>query len=62
MKEFLVGLLFLIVAAAFSVIGFFLFPILTGIVGIILIPVLAILAIWLLGKLILYLKDLSKKK
>ena len=60
MKEFLVGLLFLIVVAAFSVIGFFLFPILTGIVGIILIPTLAILAIWLLGKFILYLKDINK--
>lgn len=57
MKAFLVGLLFMFVVAVLSGIGFLLFPllmVLSWLLRVILIGVLLILAIWLLGKFVLY--------
>ncbi len=57
MKAFLVGLLFLCFVVILSGVGFLLFPCLLVLglfVRVILIAVLLILAIWLLGKLILF--------
>jgi len=58
MKAFLVGLLALLAVAVFTAIGFLLFPfliVLFWLVRLIAIAVLLILAIWLLGKFILFL-------
>ena len=57
MKAFLVGLFFLFVVAILAGLGILLFPfllVLGWLVRIALIAVLLILAIWLLGKFILY--------
>lgn len=59
MKAFLVGLLFLFIVAVLAGTGVLLFPfllVLGWIVRVILIVVLLILAVWLLGKLILYIR------
>lgn len=59
MKAFLVGLLFLFIVAVLAGMGVLLFPfllVLGWIVRVILIVVLLILAVWLLGKLILYIR------
>ena len=58
MKAFLVGLLFLLVVAMLTGIGFLLFPfllVLGYVLRVILIGVLLILAIWIVGKFILFL-------
>ena len=63
MKAFLVGLLFLVVAAILSGLGFLLFPLLLvlgWLVRVILIGVLLILATWLLGKFILFIREKIK--
>ena len=59
MKAFLVGFLFLFIVAVLAGMGVLLFPfllVLGWIVRVILIVVLLILAVWLLGKLILYIR------
>ncbi|MBU3934148.1 MAG: hypothetical protein KKH11_05735 [Candidatus Omnitrophica bacterium] len=59
MKAFLVGLLFLFIVAVLAGMGVLLFPfllVLGWIVRVILIVVLLILVVWLLGKLILYIR------
>lgn len=63
MKAFLVGFLFLFVVGVFIGIGFLLVPflvVLSWLVRFILIVILICLAIWLLGKLILYLWEKMK--
>lgn len=66
MKAFVVGLIFLIAAGILAVIGLLLYPLLMvcGLfLEILFGAVFAILAIWVLGKLIIYIWDqLSKKK
>jgi hypothetical protein len=57
MRAFLAGLLFLLAAAILAGIGFLLFPfllVLGWVLRVILIVILLILAIWLLGKFILF--------
>ena len=57
MKAFLVGFLFLILVAVFTGIGFLLFPLLIAMVlflRVIFIAILVLLAIWLLGRLIIF--------
>ena len=64
MKAFLVGLLFLFIVAVLAGMGVLLFPfllVLGWIVRVILIAVLLILAVWLLGKLILYIQKKTKR-
>ena len=64
MKAFLVGLLFLFIVAVLAGMGLLLFPfllVLGWIVRVILIAVLLILAVWLLGKLILYIRKKTKR-
>lgn len=64
MKAFLVGLLFLFIVAVLAGTGVLLFPfllVLGWIVRVILIAVLLILAVWLLGKLILYIRKKTKR-
>jgi len=64
MKAFLVGLLFLFIVAVLAGMGVLLFPfllVLGWIVRVILIAVLLILAVWLLGKLILYIRKKTKR-
>ena len=69
MKEFFVGLIFVIAAGIFAGIGILLFPFLL-IIGFVLrlflIVILIIFAIWLLGKFIVYVwkavEESSKKK
>jgi len=59
MKAFLTGLLFLFIVAVLAGMGVLLFPfllVLGWIVRVILIVVLLILAVWLLGKLVLYIR------
>ena len=59
MKAFLVGLLFCIIVAILVGLGFLLFPFLIvmgWLLRFILIAVLLILAIWLVGKFILYIR------
>ncbi len=59
MKAFLVGLLFLFIVAVLAGTAVLLFPfllVLGWIARVILIVVLLILAVWLLGKLILYIR------
>jgi hypothetical protein len=56
MKEFLVGLIFLIAVAVLSAIGFFIYPLLIALawfLRIIIVLVLGVFAIWLLGKFII---------
>ncbi len=56
MKEFLVGLIFLIAVAVLSTIGFLLYPLLillAWFLRIIVVLVLSVFAIWLLGKFII---------
>jgi len=63
MKAFLVGLLFLLAVVIFACVGFFLVPFLLVLgffLRIILSVLLVILAIWLLGKLILYIWEKVK--
>lgn len=57
MKAFLVGFIFLVVVAVFTGIGLLLFPLLVVTVlflRVIFIAILVLLAIWLLGKLIIF--------
>ena len=64
MKAFLVGLLFLFIVAVLAGMGVLLFPfllVLGWIVRVILIVVLLILAVWLLGKLILYIRKKTRR-
>lgn len=59
MKAFLTGFLFLFIVAVLAGMGVLLFPfllVLSWIARVILIVVLLILAVWLLGKLILYIR------
>ena len=64
MKAFLVGLLFLFIVAVLAAMGVLLFPfllVLSWIARVILIVVLLILAVWLLGKLVLYIRKKTKR-
>jgi len=64
MKAFLVGLLFLFIVAVLAGMGVLLFPfllVLSWIARVILIVVLLILAVWLLGKLVLYIRKKTKR-
>jgi len=65
MRAFLTGLLFVIVVLALAGIGTLLFPllILLGLLlRVVLMVVLAVLAIWLLGKFILYITQKIRRK
>lgn len=65
MKAFLTGLLFVIVVLLLAGIGTLLFPLLIVLgllLRVVLIMVLAVLAIWLLGKFILYITHKIRKK
>ncbi len=57
MKAFLVGIIFLVMVAIFTGIGLLLFPLLivmAWFLRVIFIAILVLLAIWLLGKLIVF--------
>ena len=65
MKEFFVGLIFLILVLVLAVTGVLLFPLLVvlGVVmRFVIMGLLAILAIWLLGKLIIVVWESLKSK
>lgn len=60
MKAFLVGLIFLLAVAVFGIIGILLFPLLimmAWFLRLTLIFILLMLAIWLLGKFIIFVWD-----
>ncbi len=65
MKAFLVGLLFIIAVSFLSVLGVFLYPfllLLTFVLRIIIGMALVVFAVWLLGKLIIFIWELLSGK